>query len=245
MPDGRALSFGSVAELYDRFRPSPPPELAVALGPLEGHRVLEIAAGTGIVTRFLLARGARMTVVEPDDDMRAVLERQCPHVTSRKASAEALPFDDALFDLVVTSSAWHWFRQPDARDEIARVLCDGGRLMVLVNGFDRSHEWLEDLAALRGPGSESWSARRAHEAADDLDESFAEVEMVSIDWTWRRSPEQLMERFGTFSAMITRPAKEREQVEEVLRAELDRLAPDGVLEVPMALRGVSARRRAR
>ena len=245
MVDSRARSFGSVAEQYDQFRPAPPIELAAEFGVLDGRDVLEIAAGTGLVTRFLQSRGARMTIVEPDDEMRAVLERQSPAVTSYQGSAEALPLAEASFDWVVTSSAWHWFRQPDARHEIARVLRDGGRLMVLSNGFDQSHEWLEDLAALRGPGSQSWSARRAHEAANDLDGEFIDVELLSVDWTWPRSHEQLMRLFGTFSAMITRPPAERRQMEVRLRDELQRLAPSGSLAVPMALRGVRATRRPR
>ena len=60
--------------------------------------------------------GRNVTAVEPDDAMRAVLERRSPDVRALAASAEALPFDDANFDAVLVSSAWHWFEQP-ARDQ--------------------------------------------------------------------------------------------------------------------------------
>src|SRR5665213_3734438 len=101
MAPRRAYSFGFVAEQYDAFRPAPPRALADVVGSLQGLDVLEIAAGTGLVTRFLLSLGATMTVVEPDDDMRAVLVRKGPRVTASRGVAEALPFDDASFDLVV------------------------------------------------------------------------------------------------------------------------------------------------
>ncbi len=245
MTRGRARSFGPVAGLYDRYRPAPPAELARELGAVEGLDVLDLAAGTGIVTRYLLARGARVSAVEPDDEMRAVLERQSPGVTALSGAAEAIPLGDSTFDLVVTSSAWHWFRQPDATQEIARVLRDGGRLAVLGNGFDRSHEWLEDLAALREPGDQSWSARRAHEAAADLEGPFDDVRTITIDWTWTRSIEQLVGLFHTYSGVITRPAPEKERLEALVREELERLAPNGSIDVPMTLRGVLATRRPR
>ncbi|MDE3065692.1 MAG: class I SAM-dependent methyltransferase, partial [Acidobacteriota bacterium] len=135
----RARSFGSVAELYDRYRPSPPEEAAALLGPLAGRDVVEVAAGTGIVTRFLLSLGASVTAVEPDDQMRAVLARRTPGVRAVAGTAEDLPLPDSCADVVVTSSAWHWFAQPAASEEFARVLRDAGRLLILGNGLVRRH----------------------------------------------------------------------------------------------------------
>jgi SAM-dependent methyltransferase len=241
----RARSFGSVAELYDTYRPGPPPALADVIGRLDGLDVLDIAAGTGIVTRFLVSLGATLSAVEPDDDMRAVLERRSPTVRVLRGVAESLPFPDESFDVVVTSSAWHWFSQPAAVNEIARVLRDGGRLFVLSNGFDRDDQWLEDLAALREPGDQSWSANRAYEAIEDLDSRFGDVGTIGIDWTWPRTHEELVQLFRTYSGMITRSQEEQRDVELLVRGELDRRWPEGRLSVPMTLRGVRATRAAR
>jgi SAM-dependent methyltransferase len=245
MDQHRAYSFGSVAEQYDAYRPSPPPALAETLGSLQGLDVLEIAAGTGLVTRFLLSLGAMMTVIEPDDDMRAVLVRKSPHVTALGGVAEALPFDDASFDLVVTSSAWHWFRQPDATQEIARVLRDETRLLLLANGFDRRERWLSDLLALREPDDQSDVAKRAHEADDDLTGTFVDVEAIMIPWTWTRSHEQMVRLFSTYSGVITMPTNQREEAEGLVRGRLRAHTTSDTFDVPMAMRGLRAIRPAR
>ena len=66
--DGRGLKFGTVAEEYDRFRPGPPPQAAALAGDLRGLDVLEVGAGTGKLTRFLLALGATLGCSRPIAD---------------------------------------------------------------------------------------------------------------------------------------------------------------------------------
>ena len=102
--DGRGLRFGAVAELYDRYRPSPPDEASELFGDLTGRDVLEVAAGTGLWTRFLLDLGASMTIVEPDDEMRSVLERRSPSVRSLAGKAETCPS-------ATLRSTRRWFRR--------------------------------------------------------------------------------------------------------------------------------------
>jgi 16S rRNA A1518/A1519 N6-dimethyltransferase RsmA/KsgA/DIM1 with predicted DNA glycosylase/AP lyase activity len=93
--DGRGLKFGTVAEQYDRYRPSPPDTAADLLGDIRGPDVLEVGAGTGKLTRFLLGLGAHMSIIEPDGDMRKVLVRQSPEVTVLSGRAESVPVADA------------------------------------------------------------------------------------------------------------------------------------------------------
>ncbi|HUX04044.1 MAG TPA: class I SAM-dependent methyltransferase [Acidimicrobiales bacterium] len=233
----RALSFGSVAELYDRYRPAPPEQLAVVLGPLGDRDVLEIAAGTGLCSRFLLSLGARLSVVEPDDDMRAVLCARSPQVRAFAAHAESLPFADSSFDVVVTSSAWHWFRQPDALNEVARVLRDQGELWVLGNGFNREQSWLVDLVGLRERDGNVPGAQRAHELDFAGDERFSAQRRVTLDWSWTRDVESLVQLFHTYSGVIGRSDEELRVLDDQVRARVLALAPKGVLEVPMAVRG--------
>ena len=132
----RASSFGSAAAAYDSYRPSPPAELARSLGPVDGATAVDVAAGTGLVTRFLAGLGARVTAVEPDIRMAAVLASRSRGVSVVAGSAEALPVESASVDLVTVSSAWHWFDHDRAAAEFSRVLRPGGRLVVLWNSMD-------------------------------------------------------------------------------------------------------------
>ncbi len=243
--DGRGLRFGTVAEQYDAFRPPPPPGSAELLGDVAGLQVLEVAAGTGLWTRFLLAHGARVTVVEPDDAMRAVLERRSPDVAALSGHAEHLPFDDQRFDAVLVSSAWHWFEQPAATIEIARVRRDGGPLDVMWNGFSRDVAWVEALTSLRDRSDDEGARPRGWSAELPADGPFVDAYDVTLDWTWRRSVEQIVSLFGTYSAAIVRADGERHQMEVELRRRLEGHAALGFVDLPMTLRGTIARRRVR
>src|SRR5690242_20920167 len=78
---GRALSFGVVAEAYERFRPAYPVELfdmVMAYADRPVRTALEIGAGTGKATRLFAQRGVTVTAVEPDGAMLAELRKHVP-----------------------------------------------------------------------------------------------------------------------------------------------------------------------
>jgi SAM-dependent methyltransferase len=243
--DGRGLQFGTVAGLYDRYRPSPPPEATSLFGDLVGREVLEVGAGTGLWTRFLLTLGASMTIVEPDASMRAVLERRSPQARSLEGKAESLPVDDASFDAALVSSAWHWFEQPAATREMGRILRDGAKLYVLWNGFSRDVLWLEELTKLReNPGDRN--ARPRGWAADLGDDGlFVHEVNVEMNWMWTRTTEELLAVFGTYSGAIMKTEAQRAAMDLELRRRIEEVAQAGMVEVPMTLRGTIATRAAR
>ena len=243
--DGRGLRFGTVAEQYDLFRPAPPLEIVTVLGDLRGSSVLEVGAGTGKWTRLLLDLGAVVTVVEPDDEMRAVLVRRSPEVHTLKGVAENLPVEDATFDAALVSSVWHWFEQPAATNEMARVLRDGGSLFVLWNGFSRDVAWLAPLIALRDRSEDDGKRPRGWAADLGVESDFDVESQVEVNWTWTRSVDELVSLFGTYSGAIIRTGEQRREMETELRKRFDEIAVDGVLEIPMTVRGTVARRRAR
>lgn len=217
----------------------------MVLGDLSGLEVLEVGAGTGKWTRLLLELGAHVTVVEPDDDMRAVLERRSPDVRALRGTAESLPVGDALFNAVLVSSAWHWFEQPAAADEMARVLCDRGSLFILWNGFGHGDPWWDVITALRERRDDAHKRPRGWGAQFAPDGDFEVVSDVELDWTWTRTIDELVAAFGTYSGVIIRSDDERHEVEREVRRHLDAVAVDGVVEVPMTVRGTVARRRPR
>jgi SAM-dependent methyltransferase len=239
------MRFGTVAEEYDLYRPAPPATVATVLGDLRGRDLLEVGAGTGKWTRLLLELGANVTVVEPDDDMRAVLVRRSPEVQTLKGAAEALPLEDATFDAVLVPSAWHWFEQPAALNEMARVLRDDGSLFVLWNGFSRDIAWLTPLIELRDRPDDDEKRPRGWAADLGIKGDFDVESQVELDWTWTRSVDDVVALFSTYSGMIIRGEEERNEVSAEVRRGFEAVAVDGMVELPMTVRGTVARRRAR
>ncbi len=98
MSEDRALSFGSVAEDYEATRPGWPVEpFAIAFEQFdvpERPAVVDIAAGTGKLTRTLARLAGTLVAVEPDAALRAVLQRELPDVTALEGRAEELPLDE-------------------------------------------------------------------------------------------------------------------------------------------------------
>jgi SAM-dependent methyltransferase len=127
-----AESFATVADEYERGRPDYPPAvvgaLAAELGLAPGAAVLDLAAGTGKLTRALLAGGLDVLAVEPQPALRDVLAQRIGAERVRDGLAEAIPLADASVDAVTVSDAFHWFDHEPALAEIARVLRPGGGL---------------------------------------------------------------------------------------------------------------------
>lgn len=93
----RALSFDNSAVLYAAARPGYPPVLLDTVGeltarPLDGARVVDVGAGTGIATRLLHERGCRVTAVEPGPGMADELRRTLPSVPVVRGDGNRLPW---------------------------------------------------------------------------------------------------------------------------------------------------------
>ncbi|MFD7645829.1 class I SAM-dependent methyltransferase [Kitasatospora sp. NPDC059795] len=145
-----ALSFGSAARLYDAVRPAYPARaVARALGAAP-VRVLDLGAGTGLLTGVLRAAGHEVVAVEPDGQMRAVAAERHPDVRVLAGSAEDIPLPDGSVDAVVVGQAYHWFTPRDALPQIHRVLREGGVLAALWNIRDDRTPWVAALSGIVG-----------------------------------------------------------------------------------------------
>lgn len=135
-----ARSFERAAEAYERGRPGYADAALDAVGLPPDAVVLDLAAGTGKLTRQLVERFAHVIAVEPLDGMRAVLQRVVPQAEALAGSAESIPLDEDVVDAVFVGEAFHWFANDETIREVARVLRPRGVLAILFNQADGDFE---------------------------------------------------------------------------------------------------------
>ncbi|MDR2686482.1 MAG: methyltransferase domain-containing protein [Oscillospiraceae bacterium] len=136
--------FTGKATAYDAGRPEYPAEaldcLAQQCGLAPGSVVADIGAGTGKLTRLLLARGYQVAAVEPGGDMRETLLAQLrddPGLRVISASAEATGLPDHSVDAITVATAFHWFDKTACKTEFARILKPGGKAALFWNIRDK------------------------------------------------------------------------------------------------------------
>ncbi len=132
--------FSDRVDDYVRYRPGYPAELIDALLAAAGEsshpKIADIGSGTGIFTHLLLERGARVSGVEPNAEMRRAAEttlRSFPGFNSIDGSAEETGLAARTVDLVTAAQAFHWFNNSGARREFVRILKPGGMLALVWN----------------------------------------------------------------------------------------------------------------
>jgi ubiquinone/menaquinone biosynthesis C-methylase UbiE len=148
-----AARFAAVAGEYERGRPDYAPALvgaiAAELGIPPGARVLDLAAGTGKLTRALLGIGLDVVAVEPQPSLREILAAAVGPERVREGVAEAIPLPDSSVAAVMVSDAFHWFDRALALQEIRRVLRPRGGLAILSTVPDwGGASWAHELGTL-------------------------------------------------------------------------------------------------
>jgi SAM-dependent methyltransferase len=239
-----SASFGAVADEYNRLRPGPSAEALDWLLPAGATDILEIGAGTGVLTRLLAGRVTHVVAVEPDDRMRAVLASRDTGVDIVEGRAEEIPAASSSFDVVIAASAWHWVDEERAVPEVARVLRPGGRLSLVWSGPDRSVDWMRSLWAggiVFSPDEQAdVDARRRRRHVVNLDGAgpspFGEPETTLFRWTTPMTKADLVALSTTYSAVITMEATARRHHLEAMTHYLDTheaFAGLDVIDVPM------------
>jgi SAM-dependent methyltransferase len=150
--DRLARTFDRSAPLYERGRPEYP-RSAIRFAATKFHLgrrsvVVDLAAGTGKLTRALRATRATIVAVEPMPGMRRVFRKVVPDVPVVDGRAEAIPLPDGFADAVFVGQAFHWFRGRPALREIARVLRPGGGLVLVWNTRDDRVRWSRGLTEI-------------------------------------------------------------------------------------------------
>ncbi|MEU8260938.1 class I SAM-dependent methyltransferase [Micromonospora sp. NPDC048999] len=219
-----ALSFGAAAAEYDRFRPRyPEAALRWALDGLAAPaRVIDLGAGTGILTRDVLALEHRVVPVEPDPGMRAQLAVATPGTTALAGSAEAVPLPDDSADAVLVGQAYHWFDREPAHAEIARVLRPGGTFAPVWNVRDERVAWVAELSRVADLRD---NAGDLTEKYGDFGPAFEPVEVGEFAHSTTLTPDEVIDMLHTRSYWLTASPEERDRVDRGLR-ELFATHPD-------------------
>lgn len=219
--DRYRLSFDAVADTYERTRPTYAPDaLAFVAQRLPLSRVLDLAAGTGKLTRQLVALGADVVAVEPGDAMRAVLERVVPEAQALAGSAEQIPLPDASVDVVTVGQAFHWFRAEEALAEMHRVLRPGGGYALLWNRWDGDDPLLHELNDL----IERLRPDMAHDGPAPWEEAlavsllFGAPEEQRFRHAERLDVDTIAGRVASVSAVAAASPEEQARVEAQVRA---------------------------
>jgi SAM-dependent methyltransferase len=218
----RASSFGPAAALYDRVRPGyPAAAVDWALGPLGAGRwqIIDVGAGTGIMTRLLLSLGHDTIAIEPDEQMRQRLA-DTTAARSLAGSAESMPLADASADGAIAAQAYHWFDHERTHLELARVIRPGGVFAAVWNIRDESVDWVTQYSRIveddRGPdgaGGDTAGGR-----IQSFGERFGPVESAVFRHSARHTPDSLVSLLQSRSYFLTATPERQAVLEEQVRA---------------------------
>ena len=200
-----AAGFGAGAAVYERARPSYPQEaidwIVDRTGLGRSRTVVDVGAGTGKLTRLLVATGARVIAVEPVAEMRAKLEEVLPGVEALDGTAESMPLADGTADVITAAQAFHWFDRERAFPELHRVLAPDGFLVLIWNSRDLDdplQSAVEDvLAPLRG--SVVWEQSFDWQPEVERSPLFGPVEPRTFVLDQRLTIDELAERVASTS----------------------------------------------
>ncbi len=213
-----AKGFAAQADAYERGRPEHSGEsvalLARELGFGPGSRVVDLGAGTGKLTRQLVATGADVVAVEPIPEMRAHLEAALPQVEALGGTAEDLPLANHSVDAVLVAQAFHWFDALRALSEIRRVLRPGGGIGLIWQARDASVPWVARLNEIIDAADDGHPRFRsgAWRAPFEQTALFGPLEEATLQSVQRASPEAIVDRVASISYIAAMTEEQREPV---------------------------------
>ena len=241
--------FDAAADHYDAARPSYPEAvydlLEGRLGGLAGRTVADGGAGTGIVARRLLARGADVVAFDPGI---GVLRRAIARTADLRAviaDAAAVPLRPHEFDMACFGQSWHWVDQAAGALEMARVLRPGGWWAAWwSHPWADGEPWFEQYHGLLETRCPGFSRHQRDvdwcSVAVASQGSFAEPERQIVPWERQVTVEDWMTDLRSHSYIIDLPARDELllTVESILRKGF----PRGTMTVPYQTRVWMAQR---
>jgi SAM-dependent methyltransferase len=224
-----AVGFARSAAAYERGRPGyPDPAIRHVVAELAPRAVvLDLAAGTGKLTRPLLEAGLRVIAVEPVREMREALPAGA---RALDGTAEAIPLRDGAVAAVTVGQAFHWFDGDRALPEIARVLVGDGLLALFWNRRVEGDPVNRAIDALVDPHRGEVPTHRGDlwRAAFERTALFGPFEERTFDNRQEVDADGLEARVGSISFIASLEPAERARVLEQVRA----IAGAGMVTVP-------------
>jgi ubiquinone/menaquinone biosynthesis C-methylase UbiE len=188
--------FSNRVDNYVKYRPSYPAELIdlmirdMRLTP--SSIIAEIGSGTGKMTELLIARGLRISAIEPNTEMRHAAEallRGFPNFTSVAAPAEATTLAPQSVDAIIVAQAFHWFDHAKCRVEFDRILKPGGGPIALiwnVRNITASEFQYEYEQLLKKHSPEYPQVRHREFNTDKLKAFFGKAEIINRSFDYRQ-----------------------------------------------------------
>jgi len=214
----------AAAGRYERGRPDYPAAAIAAIaercGLRPGRTVLDLAAGTGKLTRLLVPTGAAVLAVEPVPEMRAELERRVRGVAALGGTAERIPLADRYVDAVTIGQAFHWFAADAALREIHRVLKPGGGVALIWNARDERDELQAALSDIIDPLEGDTPRRKQRNWKTLLADSgvFDRTERLLFEHVQPLDEEGVVDRVTSISFIAAAAPDVRADVEARVRA---------------------------
>jgi MOSC domain-containing protein YiiM/SAM-dependent methyltransferase len=239
--ESAAKGFAAAADAYERGRPTYSTEAIdrliaeLRIGP--GTRVLDLAAGTGKLTRQIAPSGAEIVAVEPIDEMRAKLTASLPGVEAMSGTAEDIPLPNHSVDAVVVGQAFHWFDGIRAVSEIHRVLKPGGAVGMIWQARDPSLPWVAKLNELIDRIDDGHPRYRTDNWREAFDRTalFDPIEEATYGYVQRGSIETILDRVASISYVAALPDEQRlpylDEVRELVETD-PATAGRAVIELP-------------
>ena len=219
-PLGR-VGFETGSDTYERARPGYPDAAVAHLAGLAGigpaSRVLDLAAGTGKLTRQLQARRARCLAVEPSASMREVFATTVHGVPVVGGTAERIPVVTGAVDAVVVAQAFHWFDAPVALAEMARVLRPGGWLGLIWNERDETDPMVAELVRIsRWDRSAPYPVGMDFGAVVGRSGLFGPVERTKYEWVQWLERDTFVDQVASRSyVQVLAPVERRALLDQV------------------------------
>jgi SAM-dependent methyltransferase len=230
---GFYAAFSKKVADYVASRPDYPAALFEKLDELLGFapsRIADVGAGTGLLTRDLLARGHEVMAIEPNQAMRDAADHLLasnPRYSSVNGSAEVTSLADHSVDMITAAQAFHWFDIPRARAEFLRILKPNGFVALIWNDrvlADPLHRAFDEIAAEFGGAKRS--ALVAHEERHNVPTFFGNATAQQFSWPHEHTLDEtgLAALIFSRSYMPDRESAEGRRAVEAVKRVFDRLA---------------------